>query len=193
MHALAFQDLTVGSIRHNHPSSWPSFWLQTKAPFSTVRDPTICIRKYTNRSAISKCPCIMQLQWKEPSALTRRIHVHMASCLKAYTMQLLASVCPHSCSAWHLHTSTEFPYNSIVCFTSCLTIHVSFKAIVGVQDSVYMHSLKPGQHAWRQWILAYAKMEEKNRPMLQKLLESVDSFYEARDRDGKLVSGTDVM
>lgn len=116
-------------------------------------------------------------------------------------MQLLASVCPHSCSAWHLHTSTEFPYNSIVCFTSCLTIHVSFFAVVtGVQG--YSGGTGLGVYAFLEtWPTCMAAMNlglcqnggEEPSYMLQKLLESVDSFYEARDRDGKLVSGTDVM
>ena len=34
--------------------------------------------------------------------------------------------------------------------------------------------------------LKYAEMEGKNRPVLRKLLDSVDSFHEPRDKEGKL-------
>ena len=33
----------------------------------------------------------------------------------------------------------------------------------------------------------YAKMEGKNRPVLHKMLDSVDSFHESRDKDGVLM------
>lgn len=56
---------------------------------------------------------------------------------------------------------------------------------MGVNDSV--HSMLETWPTWRQRIVKYAKLEGKNRPVLQKLLESVDSFHESRDKDGKLL------
>ena len=67
---------------------------------------------------------------------------------------------------------------------SLLQLRREFKAIVGTSDSVY--SLLDTWPTWRQRILRYAKMEGKNRPAIQKLLDSVDSFHESRDKDGKL-------
>ena len=53
---------------------------------------------------------------------------------------------------------------------------------MGINGSV--DSLLETWPTWQNRILKYASMEGKNRPVLQKLLQSADSF---RDQDGKLV------
>lgn len=60
-----------------------------------------------------------------------------------------------------------------------------FKAIVGVNDSVY--ALLDNWPTWQQRIAQYAKVEGKNRPVCRTLLDSVDFFHESGDKNSKLV------
>ncbi len=56
---------------------------------------------------------------------------------------------------------------------------------MGVSDSVT--TLLESWPACKQRIFKYAQMEAKNRPVLQKLLGSVDAIHERRDKHGMLL------